>query len=508
METRTNLTIRLNPADNVVVARADLNAGVFLTEERITCRQAIPFGHKVATLALRAGDIVRKYGQVIGVATRDIVPGDHVHTQNLGMSECARDYAVGVDALHARAAPFKAEFFDGILRADGRVATRNYIGVISTVNCSASVARMVADRFRGPGLDEFPNVDGVVPLCYGYGCAMADCGRGYEYLRDALLGYGHHPNFAAVLFIGLGCETMQVDMLRTADTRSVDSTLHYLTIQEKGGTRRTIEAAVAQIREMLPSANAFERQALPAGRLVLGLECGGSDALSGVTANPALGAAADLLVDQGGTAILAETPEIYGAEHLLTRRATRSQVADKLIDCIRWWEEYTAREGGHMDNNPTPGNKAGGLTTILEKSLGAVAKGGTRPLMDVYRYAELVRTKGLVFMDTPGYDAVSVTGLVAGGANIICFTTGRGAVFGCRPVPSIKLASNTPMFMRMEEDMDINCGVIADGEVSVQDVGAQIFRRILQVASGSRTKSESLGMGNDEFVPWHVGAVM
>jgi altronate hydrolase len=501
-------TIRLHPADNVVVARVDLAQGTYLPEAGVTCRQTVAFGHKVATALVEAGEIVRKYGQVIGVASRNISPGDHVHTHNLSMGGFSRDYAVGEDVWPLKPLASEPALFQGIVRSDGRVATRNYIGVISTVNCSASVTRLIADEFRGAALAEFPNVDGIVPICHGLGCGMAGSGSGFDHLRDSLSGYARHPNFAGVLLIGLGCEVMQVDIPADAVGRSAHAPFQTMTVQERGGARRTVQEAVARIREMLPAADLFRREPVAASHLILGLECGGSDSLSGITANPALGVAADLLVRHGGTAVLGETPEIYGAEHLLTRRAVSREVAEKLLARIRWWEEYTAMHGGEMDNNPSPGNKAGGLTTILEKSLGAVAKSGTSNLMEVYRYAEPVRSKGFVFMDTPGYDPVSVTGFVAGGANIVCFTTGRGSVFGCRPVPSIKLATNTPMYKRMEEDMDINCGTVADGEASVKEVGKQIFRHILEVASGSRTKSELLGMGNDEFVPWHIGAVM
>jgi altronate hydrolase len=500
--------LQLHPLDNVCVALVDLPEGHRLAQENIICRAPIPAGHKVASAPIPAGANVTKYGQIIGMAIRDIQAGDHVHTHNLGMGRFERDYAIGEDVRLPAAPVSVPEFFQGIVRPDGRVGTRNYIGVISTVNCSSSVARLVAEQFRAETLAEYPAVDGVVPICHGLGCGMAGSGRGFEYLREILAGYSRHPNFAGVLFIGLGCEVMQVEAVTGRFGEAANPLVQAMTIQEKGGTRRTVQEAAARVREMVAAAAGVRRRPVPADRLVVGLECGGSDALSGITANPALGAAVDLVVGQGGTAVLGETPEIYGAEHLLTRRAVSREVAEKLIGCIRWWEDYTSKLGGEMDNNPTPGNKAGGLTTILEKSLGAVAKGGTTHLVEVYRYAAPVTARGLVFMDTPGYDPVSLTGMVAGGANLICFTTGRGSVYGCRPVPSIKLATNTPMYARMEEDMDINCGLIAEGEASVAGLGRVIFRRMLEVASGGRTKSEALGIGNDEFVPWQIGAVM
>lgn len=501
-------TLRLNAADDVVIAARPLPAGTRIDTEGITCVDAIPAGHKVAVKAVPRGQPVRRYNQIIGFATADIAPGMHVHTHNLAFDTFERDYAIGVDRRPASPAPAQPATFMGIVRADGRAATRNYIGVVATVNCSASVSKYVAAHFTAERLAEFPNVDGVVPITHSSGCGMDSAGEGIDVLRKTIAGYCRHPNFAGVVIIGLGCEANQMDALFQAEQMHEGALLRPLVIQTSGGTRRTVEAGVAAVASMLPAANAVRRQPVPASNLVIGLQCGGSDGYSGITANPALGAACDLVVAHGGTVILSETPEIYGAEHLLTRRAVSDEVAQRLIERIRWWEDYTARNAGSMDNNPSPGNKAGGLTTILEKSLGAVAKGGTTNLVDVREYADPVTAKGLVFMDTPGYDPVSATGQVAGGANLICFTTGRGSVYGCKPSPSIKLATNTPLYERMTDDMDINCGEIVDGTVSVQDKGREIFERMLRVAGGEQTCSESLGMGNDEFVPWQLGAVM
>jgi altronate hydrolase len=476
----TGDTLLLQPEDDVAVALRDLDG--------------VPRGHKVAVRALAEGAPIRKYGQVIGVATAPIAAGDHVHTHNLGMGPHDTDYAFGTDlrTVEPPAAPAR---FQGIVRPDGRVATRNYIGILTSVNCSATVARTIANRASVEG---FPNVDGVVALTHGTGCGMAADGDGIRLLRRTLNGYARHPNFAAILVIGLGCE---VNQLTGFDLPEGTPTM---TIQELGGTSATVRRGLEVIRELLPIANAVAREPVPAAELVLGLQCGGSDGYSGITANPALGAAADLLVRHGGTAILAETPEVYGAEHLLTRRAVSRAVGERLIERIHWWESYAES----MDNNPSPGNKAGGLTTILEKSLGAVAKGGTSPLTAVYEYAEPVTERGFVFMDTPGYDPVSATGEVAGGANLICFTTGRGSVYGCRPAPSVKLASNRETYLAMEEDMDVDCGAIVAGEVSVAELGEQIFQLVLEVASGRKTASEELGFGDEEFAPWQLGAVM
>lgn len=500
-------TLRLSPHDDVVIAARPLSAGTRVDDEGVSCSVAIPAGHKLAVRAVAKGKPVKRYNQIIGFATADIAPGDHVHTHNLAFEMFERDYAVGVD-LRTTEKPAAQASFMGIRRADGRVATRNYIGVLSTVNCSASVSKYVAQHFTPEALRDYPNVDGVVPIVHSSGCGMDTNGVGIDVLQRTIAGYARHANFAGIVIIGLGCEANQMDALFQAQGLGEGTLLKPLVIQTSGGTRKTVEAGIEAVKSMLPKANQVKREPLPASHITIGLQCGGSDGYSGITANPALGAACDLLVAHGGTVILSETPEIYGAEHLLTRRAVSQTVADKLIARIRWWEAYTAKNEGSMDNNPSPGNKAGGLTTILEKSLGAVAKAGTSNLSDVFEYAQPVTSKGFVFMDTPGYDPVSATGQVAGGANLICFTTGRGSVYGCKPAPSIKLATNSALYERMTEDMDVNCGPIIDGSVSVQEKGREIFELILRVASGEATKSEALGMGNDEFVPWQLGAVM
>ena len=511
MLTRSSLTIRLHPDDDVVIARAQLVGGTTLIDENVTVAGLVPPGHKVATHAIAAGSPVRRYNQIIGFASRAIAPGEHVHLHNLAMGSFARDYAFGADVKPTAYVDPPASF-QGIVRRDGpnagKVATRNYVGILSTVNCSATVARGIADHFTRERLAAFPDVDGVVALTHGSGCGMDTQGEGMQILRRTLGGYAKHANFAGVLIVGLGCEANQISALLGAQSLREDALLRTFSIQDTGGTAKTIARGIAMIDEMLPHANGVAREPVPASHLTVGLQCGGSDGYSGITANPALGAAVDLLVRHGGTAILSETPEIYGAEHLLTRRALSREVGEKLVARIRWWEDYTKRERGEMNNNPSPGNKAGGLTTILEKSLGAVAKGGTTNLVEVYEYAEPVTAKGFVYMDTPGYDPVSATGQVAGGANMIVFTTGRGSAYGCAPAPSLKLATNTPLWVRQEEDIDLNCGEIVDGGASVAEVGERLFRLMLETASGARTKSEVHGYGQNEFVPWYVGAVM
>jgi altronate hydrolase len=503
--------IRIHAQDNVVIARQQLLGGTVLAQEGVTVSGLVPPGHKVATTAIAKGQPVRRYDQIIGMATRDIAAGEHVHTHNLAFSDFAREHAPGA-AAQPTAYVDQPATFQGIVRADGRVATRNYIGVLTSVNCSATAARAIADYFRRDvrpeALADSPNVDGVVALTHGMGCATASDGEELHVLRRTLGGYAKHPNFAAVLLVGLGCETNQITGLIAQEGLHENVKLATFNIQDTGGTRKTVEKGVALIQAMLPEANRVKREPVPLSHLTVGLQCGGSDGYSGISANPALGAAVDLLVRHGGTAVLSETPEIYGGEHLLTRRAVSVAVSDKLRARIAWWEAYTRRNNMQMDNNPSAGNKAGGLTTILEKSLGAIAKSGTTNLVDVYEYAQPITAKGFVYMDTPGYDPVSATGQVAGGANLICFTTGRGSAYGCAPSPSLKLATNTALWQRQEDDMDINCGGVVDGSETVQQAGERIFQMMIAAASGQYTKSEQHGYGQNEFVPWQLGAVM
>ncbi|GLQ80766.1 D-galactarate dehydratase [Mesorhizobium huakuii] len=498
--------IRLHDADNVAVATRRIEAAEDLGG--IVAEATIPSGHKLALRAIREGDPVTKYGQVIGRASTDIRPGSHVHLHNLAMLDSTVSHEFAVDGGQTPLLPEdQRRTFQGYQRTSGLVGTRNYIGIITSVNCSATVARAVAEHFKTNGFGEFTNVDGVVALTHGTGCAIPTNTEGYQYLRRTLSGYARNPNFAAILMIGLGCETNQISHLVEAFDLKEGPMLRTMTIQQLGGTRKTIEEAIGIIREMLPAINDEQRTTVSLSGIKLALQCGGSDGYSGITANPALGYAADLLVRHGGTAVLSETPEIYGAEHLLTRRAATPEIARKLMARIDWWRDYTAKNGAELNNNPSHGNKEGGLTTILEKSLGAVAKGGSMPLREVYEYAEPIREPGFVFMDTPGYDPVAVTGQVAGGCNLIVFTTGRGSVSGFKPAPCIKVATNNAMFEHMSEDMDINCGGIIDGSDSIAKAGERIFEKIVAIASGERTLSEGYNYGDSEFVPWQIGAV-
>ncbi len=511
-------SLQLHPDDNIAIAARTLPKDSPLDLDglvaEILTREQIDLGHKVAIRPISKGTPIRKFGQIIGFATTDIAPGQWVHVHNCEAGTLSLDYAYCSD-VPPDPEPILGRTFMGYLRPDGRAATRNYIGIISSVNCSAHTSKLVAAHFDKSLLANFPNIDGVIPLIHKAGCAMEYGGEDHLQLTRTLGGFARHANIGAYIVLGLGCETGQASFLAEHEG------LHQLSlpgqkepqlplvmnIQDLGGIRKTVDRAIGVLKELLPEANRVKRVPIPVSEIMLGLNCGGSDGNSGVTANPALGIASDILVAHGGTTVLAETPEIYGAEHLMTRRAKTRAIGEKLIERIKWWEDYTAKFGVVINNNPSVGNKKGGLTTIYEKSLGAVAKGGSTALTGVYNYAEQVTEKGFAIMDTPGYDPVSVTGLVAGGSNVVCFTTGRGSCFGCKPVPSIKIATNTPMYERMEEDMDINAGKILEG-VSLREVGEEIFEMIVAVASGQKTKSEAQGIGEEEFAPWPIGPVL
>jgi altronate hydrolase len=500
--------IRLHANDNVLVARAPLALGQELPEFGVRVRAQVPAGHKIAACRIAQGEPVRKYNAVIGVAGRDIEAGDYVHTHNLAMVEFDRDPGFGQDVRPVDYVPEgeRARFM-GFVREDGRVGTRNFIGILSSVNCSATVIKNIAAHFTPERLAAFPNVDGVAAFAQTSGCGMSSPSEHFDVLRRTLAGYARHPNLAGVLIVGLGCERNQVASLMESQGLETGRLMRTMVMQEVGGTRVTIEAGIKAVEEMLPIANSYQRQSVPVSHIKVGLECGGSDGFSGITANPALGAAMDILVRHGGTAILSETPEIHGVEYMLTRRAVTPAVGQKLLDRLAWWENYTRGHNGQFNGVVGPGNQAGGLANIFEKSLGSAMKGGTTPLQAVYEYAEPIDKAGFVFMDSPGYDPVASTGQIASGANLICFTTGRGSMFGSKPAPTIKLASNTPMYRKLEEDMDVNCGAILDGDVDVQQMGQRIFEAILRHASGEQTKSEALGLGDHEFVPWHLGIV-
>ncbi|MFO7323711.1 MAG: altronate dehydratase family protein [Chloroflexota bacterium] len=508
------VAIRLHPVDEVAIAKTPLQAGTVLessSSDAVTIRQFIPAGHKIALRALAAGEPVRRYGQVIGFTTAAIAPGEHIHSHNLGVADFERDYAFGVDVTPvAVVAESERRTFNGYLRPDGRVGTRNMIAVISTVNCSAHTSREIARAFTDEILAEYPNVDGVVALAHQSGCGNRIGGEDYALLQRTLAGMAVHANVGAYILVGLGCETNQIaDLIRnySLDAGNGLKPPPSLNIQDEGGIRKTVQAGVGAIRELLPEVNRVARSPQPVSELIVALQCGGSDGWSGVTANPALGLAVDELVRQGGTGVLAETPEIYGAEHLLTRRAISEAVGQKLVEKVRWWEDHARKHRMEIDNNPSVGNKVGGLTTIFEKSLGAVAKGGNTPLTAVYDYAERITERGLVFMDSPGYDPVSATGQVAGGSNLIVFTTGRGSVFGFKPVPSIKVATNSEMYRRMEDDMDLNAGEVLEGK-TLEAVASELFELMIRVASGEQTKSEAQGVGESEFNPWNLGGTL
>ncbi len=505
----------LHPSDTIAVARRALQPGenVTVAGRSVTVAEAIPVNHKLALIPMPKGATVRKFGQPIGSAATDIAPGQWVHVHNVSIEREKAGYEFSTELVSfPTPAP---RTFQGYRRKNGAAGTRNYIAVISTVNCSATTSRYVAQELSRSDLSAFPNIDGVIPIVHKSGCAFAYNGEDHLLLNRTLAGFARHPNIAACIVLGLGCETAQASHLQETQglvqlggrSASQDSSLPMiLNIQEVGGVRRTVDRAVGVLRELLPDANNVRREPIPLSELILGLQCGGSDGASGITANPALGFASDLLVAHGGGSVLAETPEVYGAEQLLTRRSVTRTVGEQLLERIRWWEDYAKKNNASIDNNPSYGNKQGGLTTIIEKSLGAVAKGGTAPLRAVYQFAEPITEKGFTFMDTPGYDPISVTGLVAGGCQVVVFTTGRGSCFGCKPAPTIKVATNSPLYNRMRDDMDLNAGSILDGN-SIENVGTEIFEKIVAVASGDKTLSEQQGIGDEEFCPWMPGPI-
>jgi altronate dehydratase len=503
-----DVAMRLHARDNVAVARIDLQPGLVFAQAsgtHLSLRQSIPAGHKLALEPIPAGGTIRRYGQVIGRATRAIRPGEHVHVHNVALHELERHDAFGVDAHPVEPLPeSERRTFLGYRRPDGRVGTRNYVAVLSTVNCSAHVTRAIARAFPPQRLADFPHVDGVVPFTHHTGCGCSAGGRDYTLLQRVLAGIARHPNVGAVLLVGLGCETNQIVSL--VENYDLGGGVPNLTIQERGGIRSTVEAGVAAVEDLLPRADAARRTPRPLSGLTLALQCGGSDSWSGVTANPLVGRVSDLVVRQGGTVVLAETPEICGAEHLLIRRAASPEVGRKLLGHVAWWERFTRERGIAVDDNRSAGNVAGGLTTIYEKSLGAIAKAGSTPLAAVYDYAEPVTARGFTFMDSPGYDPISVTGQVAGGCNLVLFTTGRGSVFGFKPAPCIKISTNSATYARMVDDMDVNAGSILEGR-ELDEVADELLELVLTVASGRPSKSEAQGVGEEGFVPWTLGSL-
>jgi altronate hydrolase len=503
----TGPTIRLHPNDNIVVARLDVGIGTPVPEEGFTSRSQVPAGYKIAARKIKKGEPILKYAVTVGFANTDIEAGVMVHSHNTEFREFDRDYAHASEYRPVDPIPgAERATFQGYVRPNGRAGTRNFIGIFSTVNCSATVVHKIAEWFTPERLADYPNVDGVAAFSHALGCGMELSGEPMQLLRRTMAGYIRHPNLAGALIVGLGCERNQLAGLLEQEGLQPGADLHTFIMQEDGGTRRTIEAGIEAVRAMLPQANRARRQTVPASHISVGLQCGGSDGFSSITANPALGAAIDLLARHGGTGILSETPEIYGVEHTLTRRAASREIGEKLIERVNWWKhDYSVGRDVQINGIVSPGNQKGGLANIFEKSLGSSMKGGTGPLMGVFRYAEPVTAHGFVFMDTPGFDPVSATGQIAGGANLIAFTTGRGSMFGSKPAPCVKLATNTPMYRRLEEDMDINCGEILDGTASMQEMGKRIFDLFLRVASGERSKSELLGLGDHEFVPWQIG---
>ena len=504
-----NPFIRLDAEDNVVVARIDVPVGAIVESEKFTTLQPVPAGHKVATRDIRRGERILKYNTTIGFASEDVPAGTWMHSHNISFGDLVKDYRHGEDYAATKLVPARGRAqFMGIVRADGRVATRNFIGVFALSHRGATVARKIAEHFDADALAGYPRIDGVAPFTHEQGAGMELSGEPMRMLRRTIGGYIANPNTAAALVISLAGDDNELDAFLAEQKLEAGQRLRTLNIGAAGGTQSAIARGIELVREMLPDANDVAREPVSVEHIVVGLQCGGSDGFSGLSANPALGVAMELLIEQGGTAILSETSEIFGVEHTLTARARTPEVGQKLVKRIDWWLEYNKGRDTQINGQVSPGNNAGGLANVLEKSLGGAKKGGNAPLMEVYEYAERVQQHGLVFMDTPGYDPVSATGQIAGGANLVCFTTGRGSCFGSVPAPTIKLASNTPMYARMQADMDINCGPVIDGDATVAEMGRAIFEQIVRHASGEPTKSEALGVGASEFVPWPLGVTV
>lgn len=502
--TEENAALLLHPGDHVAVARVALAAGQTIRPDStaVVLRHAIPAGHKAAVRPIAQGEEVLRYGQVIGRATEAVQPGQWVHTHNLAFEEGSRAYVFPEGDLAPPLPPADMPHFLGYRRTGGRAGTRNYIAVVAASNCSAHVVELIAASYSGQTLPK--NVDGVVAFPHGDGCGHS-IGPDTEQLQRTLSGVLDHPNVSAAVVVGLGCEVNQVEHY-LGDRNPAPDRIFGLTLQESGGTSATVRAARDRIDSQIGRAQGEHRISIPASQLILGLNCGGSDSFSGITSNPALGVCSDMLAAIGATAVLAETPEIFGAEHLLVRRARNREVAERLLELIEKYKTYLRPFGGSFDDNPSPGNKEGGLSNILEKSLGAVAKSGTSILNEALDYAERITSPGFVFMNTPGYDPVSLAGLGAGGVNLIAFTSGRGSAIGFPTVPVLKISSNTPLFKRMGENIDINAGRIADGTATIEQVGREIFNALIEVASGHRTASERLG--HKEFVPWRIGPIL
>jgi altronate hydrolase len=509
------VALHLHPSDDVAIAKTPISPGLVIRRNDspdIHPRQFIPSGHKIALASVSPGQPLHRYGQIIGFATQAIQPGDHVHTHNLAVGDFARDYAFCADVQAVDYVPEgQRRAFMGYKRTNGKVGTRNYIAILASVNCSAHTIREITRYFTPEKLVTYPNVDGVIALTHSSGCGVRVGGADYQILQRTIAGMARHANVGAYLMVGLGCETNQIQEIADnyqlqMQAESLDFPLN-LTIQGQGGIRKTVQAGIEMVERLLPLVNQTPRTPQPISELVLALKCGGSDSWSGITANPVLGLVADEVVRQGGTVALAETPEIYGAEHLLTRRAISREVGEKLVDKVHWWERHAAKHEVEIDNNPSAGNKVGGLTTILEKSLGAVAKSGSTLLTAVYDYAEPITEHGFVYVDTPGYDPVCVTGQVASGCTLVLFTTGRGSVFGYKPAPSIKITSNTAIYEHMLDDMDFNAGIVLD-EGSLQQTAQELLDLTIAVASGQPSKSEAQGVGEAEFTPWNLGSTL
>lgn len=490
--------IIVDPNDNVAVVKkstfSDLEV-VLPNGKTVQVRGAVPPGHRFATRDISAGEFVLQFGQPIGTSL-GIRSGEQItHSNMTNDVPIVRDLP---ENLHTPAPDYlpvdERGTFMGYKRPDGRVGTRNYVLIVPTSMCASHEAQQISTiaEFTLYSREKYPNVDGVVAIPHNKGCGCQE-GSTIDVMLRTLSNYADHPNVGGVILIDLGCEKTnlaQVERYLLKREKSFDKPVAKIGIQDVGGTQAAIQQGLKEVEALLPKVNLTSREEVPVSELVLGVKCGGSDGFSGISANPSLGRAADMLVRSGGTVLITEVPEFCGAEHLLAYRAKDVETGRAVYRMVDWYKEYASKFGAVLNNNPSPGNIAGGLLNITIKSLGAIAKAGTTRIEGVVEYAETPTNRGVNLMQGPGYDQESTPGLVAAGATVVVFTTGRGTTIGNAIAPVIKLASNSPVFARMSQDLDLSAGGVIDGTETIDQVGKRVFERVCEVAGGLQAKAE------------------
>lgn len=505
----SDYAIIVNPDDNVAVVKNQTSAGLTVVLPGgvpLTIGDAVPPGHRFATSDIPAGEFVRQYGQPIGTSL-GIARGEWVTHDN--MTDDVPVVRNLPDDLHTPAPDYfpadQIETFAGFRRADGRVGTRNFVLIVPTSMCASHEATQISmmAEFLHYSREKYPNVDGVVAIPHNKGCGCQD-GSTLDVMMRTLSNYADHPNVGGVILIDLGCEKTNLSFVEkylTKREKPIQKPVFKIGIQDVGGTQAAIEIGLAEVAKMLPEVNKCVREEFPVSELVLGVKCGSSDGFSGISANPALGYCSDLLVRSGGTVLLTEVPEFCGAEHILANRAKDSVIGRKIYAMVDWYKDYASKFGAVLNENPSTGNKAGGLLNITIKSLGAIVKAGTTRIEDCIEYAETPTARGINLMQGPGYDQESTPGLVASGATVVVFTTGNGTTIGNAITPVIKLASNNRVFERMANDLDISAGNVIEGTESIVEVGTRLFEHVRRTASGEiQAKAEILK--HREFQFW------